>query len=99
MAHRGRLNVLANIMGKSPREIFREFEDVDPELHGGRGDVKYHLGYSSDWTDRQRGEKRPPLAVLQSEPPRVRQPGGARPRAGQAGPAGDDERSDGMVHC
>ncbi|HLR46832.1 MAG TPA: 2-oxoglutarate dehydrogenase E1 component, partial [Deinococcales bacterium] len=49
MAHRGRLNVLANIMGKSPRTIFREFEDVDPELHRGRGDVKYHLGYSSDW--------------------------------------------------
>jgi 2-oxoglutarate dehydrogenase E1 component len=50
MAHRGRLNVLANIMGKSPRQIFREFEDRDPELHRGRGDVKYHLGYSSDWT-------------------------------------------------
>ena len=50
MAHRGRLNVLANIMGKSPRLIFREFEDKDPQLHTGRGDVKYHLGYSSDWT-------------------------------------------------
>ncbi len=50
MAHRGRLNVLANIMGKSPQEIFREFEDVDPQLHLGGGDVKYHLGYSSDWT-------------------------------------------------
>ena len=50
MAHRGRLNVLANIMGKSAREIFREFEDVDPQLHRGRGDVKYHLGYSTDWT-------------------------------------------------
>ncbi|MGH7137957.1 MAG: 2-oxoglutarate dehydrogenase E1 component, partial [Pirellulales bacterium] len=49
MAHRGRLNVLANIMGKSPRMIFREFEDREPELHLGRGDVKYHLGYSSDW--------------------------------------------------
>jgi 2-oxoglutarate dehydrogenase E1 component len=48
MAHRGRLNVLANIMGKSPREIFREFEDKDPQLYRGRGDVKYHLGYSSD---------------------------------------------------
>ena len=48
MAHRGRLNVLANIMGKSPREIFREFEDSDPELYLGRGDVKYHLGHSSD---------------------------------------------------
>ena len=49
MAHRGRLNVLANIMGKHPRQIFREFEDRDPELHIGRGDVKYHLGHSHDW--------------------------------------------------
>ncbi|HSU42489.1 MAG TPA: thiamine pyrophosphate-dependent enzyme, partial [Polyangiaceae bacterium] len=50
MAHRGRLNVLANIMGKSPREIFREFQDADPELYFGSGDVKYHLGHSSDFT-------------------------------------------------
>ncbi len=49
MAHRGRLNVLASIMGKSPRAIFREFADLDPELNTGRGDVKYHLGYSNDW--------------------------------------------------
>jgi 2-oxoglutarate dehydrogenase E1 component len=49
MAHRGRLNVLANIMGKSPREIFREFQDTDPELYFGSGDVKYHLGHSSDF--------------------------------------------------
>jgi 2-oxoglutarate dehydrogenase E1 component len=48
MAHRGRLNVLANVMGKNPRNIFREFEDTDPELYYGSGDVKYHLGYSSD---------------------------------------------------
>jgi 2-oxoglutarate dehydrogenase E1 component len=50
MAHRGRLNVLANIIGKSPQEIFREFEDVDPELYRGSGDVKYHLGYYNDFT-------------------------------------------------
>jgi 2-oxoglutarate dehydrogenase E1 component len=49
MAHRGRLNVLANIMNKGAQEIFREFADLDPKLHLGRGDVKYHLGYSSDW--------------------------------------------------
>jgi 2-oxoglutarate dehydrogenase E1 component len=48
MAHRGRLNVLANIMGKNPSQIFREFADADPDLHFGRGDVKYHMGYSSD---------------------------------------------------
>ncbi len=49
MAHRGRLNVLANIMGKTAQQIFREFADLDPELHIGRGDVKYHLGHSTDW--------------------------------------------------
>src|SRR5437016_2383727 len=40
MAHRGRLNVLANVMGKPPSQIFREFADVDPDLYAGRGDVK-----------------------------------------------------------
>jgi 2-oxoglutarate dehydrogenase E1 component len=49
MAHRGRLNVLANIMGKHPSQIFREFADVDPDLFIGGGDVKYHLGHSTDW--------------------------------------------------
>lgn len=49
MAHRGRLNVLANIIGKSPREIFREFRDTDPRLHMSGGDVKYHQGHSNDW--------------------------------------------------
>ncbi|MGH7681180.1 MAG: thiamine pyrophosphate-dependent enzyme, partial [Candidatus Eiseniibacteriota bacterium] len=50
MAHRGRLNVLANILGKPPRLIFRQFEDTDPDLYAGAGDVKYHLGYSADLT-------------------------------------------------
>ncbi|HEY5685262.1 MAG TPA: multifunctional oxoglutarate decarboxylase/oxoglutarate dehydrogenase thiamine pyrophosphate-binding subunit/dihydrolipoyllysine-residue succinyltransferase subunit [Acidimicrobiia bacterium] len=45
MSHRGRLNVLANIIGKSYGRIFREFEgDIDPSSTGGSGDVKYHLG-------------------------------------------------------
>lgn len=45
MAHRGRLNVLANIVGKSYRQIFREFEgDLDPASVEGSGDVRYHLG-------------------------------------------------------
>ena len=48
MAHRGRLNVLANILGKSPRQIFREFDDAEADRKQGRGDVKYHLGFSSD---------------------------------------------------
>jgi len=50
MAHRGRLNVLAHIAGKNPCDIFREFADATPELYEGRGDVKYHLGYSGNWT-------------------------------------------------
>jgi 2-oxoglutarate dehydrogenase E1 component len=50
MAHRGRLNVLVNIMDKSLEEIFAAFEDSDAESNIGRGDVKYHLGYSTDRT-------------------------------------------------
>ncbi|HEY0839929.1 MAG TPA: 2-oxoglutarate dehydrogenase E1 component, partial [Vulgatibacter sp.] len=50
MAHRGRLNVMANVMGMPAREIFAEFADEDPDLYIGRGDVKYHLGYSNDRT-------------------------------------------------
>jgi 2-oxoglutarate dehydrogenase E1 component len=56
MAHRGRLNVLANVLGKNPRDIFQEFADKDGEEFRGRGDVKYHLGHSSDWTT-QKGRR------------------------------------------
>ena len=49
MAHRGRLNVLVNIMGKNPRELFAAFDDKHPDRFLGAGDVKYHLGYSKDW--------------------------------------------------
>jgi len=48
MAHRGRLNVLVNIMGKNVREIFAAFDDKKPERFIGGGDVKYHQGYSSE---------------------------------------------------
>lgn len=45
MAHRGRLNVLVNIMGKQPEKLFNEFEGIfDPDSVQGSGDVKYHLG-------------------------------------------------------
>ena len=47
MAHRGRLNVLANIIGKTYEQIFNEFEGSMPEETMGDGDVKYHMGYSS----------------------------------------------------
>ncbi|MBX3227898.1 MAG: 2-oxoglutarate dehydrogenase E1 component [Labilithrix sp.] len=48
MAHRGRLNVLANVLNKNVREIFAAFTDSNPERNLGRGDVKYHLGESMD---------------------------------------------------
>ncbi|MEP9383703.1 multifunctional oxoglutarate decarboxylase/oxoglutarate dehydrogenase thiamine pyrophosphate-binding subunit/dihydrolipoyllysine-residue succinyltransferase subunit [Nocardioides sp. KR10-350] len=51
MAHRGRLNVLANIVGKSYNQIFREFEgNIDPRTVQGSGDVKYHLGAEGEFT-------------------------------------------------
>ena len=49
MAHRGRLNVLANIMGKRSKNIFWSYDDPDPEASIGGGDVLYHLGYSNDF--------------------------------------------------
>jgi len=48
MAHRGRLNVLVNIMGKTPGELFQEFEGKAKQLKDGTGDVKYHMGFSSN---------------------------------------------------
>jgi 2-oxoglutarate dehydrogenase E1 component len=53
MAHRGRLNVLANVIGKSMGQVFSEFEGVDPLSAEGSGDVKYHLGASGTWTSTQ----------------------------------------------
>ncbi|WP_203030175.1 multifunctional oxoglutarate decarboxylase/oxoglutarate dehydrogenase thiamine pyrophosphate-binding subunit/dihydrolipoyllysine-residue succinyltransferase subunit, partial [Frankia nepalensis] len=63
MAHRGRLNVLANIVGKSYRQIFAEFEGhLDPQTAHGSGDVKYHLGAEGIYTGPQ-GRKVPVSVV------------------------------------
>ena len=67
MAHRGRLNVLSNILGKSLESIFCEFEDVElAESPFGSGDVKYHKGYSTDRVTRERA------AASTSRSPRTR---------------------------
>ncbi|WP_254126929.1 multifunctional oxoglutarate decarboxylase/oxoglutarate dehydrogenase thiamine pyrophosphate-binding subunit/dihydrolipoyllysine-residue succinyltransferase subunit [Aquihabitans sp. G128] len=53
MSHRGRLNVLTNIVGKSYDQLFKEFEGfIDPDSTQGSGDVKYHLGQTGTFTSR-----------------------------------------------
>ncbi len=57
MAHRGRLNILANVLGKTYEQIFTEFEgNTVPDTTMGTGDVKYHLGFSSE-VDTTAGKK------------------------------------------
>jgi 2-oxoglutarate dehydrogenase E1 component len=50
MAHRGRLNVMTNTIGRAPSELFAKFEDVDPRSTLGGGDVKYHIGATGSYT-------------------------------------------------
>ena len=51
MAHRGRLTTIESILHRPARDLFGHFEDAEPEKAMGGGDVKYHLGYSTDRTD------------------------------------------------
>jgi 2-oxoglutarate dehydrogenase E1 component len=50
MSHRGRLNVMVHVVGKTAEEIFAEFQDVDPQSVLGGGDVKYHIGATGLFT-------------------------------------------------
>ncbi len=87
MPHRGRLNVLANIVGKSYGQIFREFEgNIDPNQTMGTGDVKYHLGAEGEFTSLSRRDDQD-VGGRQPEPPRGRQPGRGGHRTGQTRPA------------
>ena len=72
MSHRGRLNVLANVVGKSYAQIFREFEgELDPNVPQGSGDVKYHVGATGKFTARSgddRSASRSPRTRATSKP-------------------------------
>ncbi len=85
MPHRGRLNVLANVMQKPYRAIFNEFQggSFKPEDVDGSGDVKYHLGASSDRTFD--GNTVHLVADRQPQPPRGGEPRGAGQGPRQAG--------------
>ena len=84
MPHRGRLNVLTNILNKPYGMLFGEFEGNHlPEAVGGDGDVKYHLGFSANHYHGRQAEGSPD-ADGQSQPPGGGRPGGGRADAGQA---------------
>ncbi len=51
MAHRGRLTTIEQILRRPSRDMFGQFEDIEPEKSMGGGDVKYHMGFSTDRTD------------------------------------------------
>ena len=87
MAHRGRLNILSNVMGKPAQAIFHEFAGgaTNPADVGGSGDVKYHLGTSSD--REFDGNQGPSLAAAEPVAPR----GGRSGRARQGARGADDQ--------
>ncbi len=96
MAHRGRLNVLANIVGKPLAQIFAEFEgNAIPSSYQGSGDVKYHLGADGHPPRRHGGETI--TVTLAPNPSHLEsvEPGGRGHGAGQAGRARRPRARDG----
>ena len=94
MAHRGRLNVLVNTLGKMPKDLFAEFDHTAPEALPS-GDVKYHQGFSSDVTT-PGGPVHLSLAFNPSAPG-DRQPGGRRLGQGAHGPPRRQDRRPGAA--
>ena len=83
MSHRGRLNVIINVVNRPAAEIFAGFEDVDPRSVLGGGDVKYHIGATGNL---HRGQRRAGAHSpgLESQPSRSGESGGHGPRPRQA---------------
>src|SRR5205085_854453 len=96
VAHRGRLNVLANIMGKSALQICPEIADTDWKSQPGRGELKYHLGHSTDWTTAQATKVHVALCFNPSHLEYVNAVALGRTRAKQDR-VGDTERARGMT--
>ena len=85
MSHRGRLNVIINIVSRPAAEVFAGFEDVDPRSVLGGGDVKYHIGATGIFTGCQR-QAGPHPSGVQSQPPGSGESRRHGPRARQADP-------------
>jgi 2-oxoglutarate dehydrogenase E1 component len=96
MAHRGRLNVLANVLHKKPRDIFHEFMDPSVAHSDGSGDVKNHLGHSDDYRTRTGRKVHLSLCFNPSHLEFVNAVALGRIRAKQDR-VGDSERRRGMV--
>ena len=85
MSHRGRLNVMAHIVGQASRaDIFARFEDVDPRSVLGGGDVKYHVGATGDFHSPRAKAQVEDAPGFESEPPGSGGSGGDGAHAGKA---------------
>jgi 2-oxoglutarate dehydrogenase E1 component len=99
MPHRGRLNVLSNIVGKSYEQIFREFEgNLDPRTVQGSGDVKYHLGSEGQVHCLERCDDQD-VGGGQPEPPGGGEPGPGRHRPSESRTSSTAEPSSPCCQC
>ena len=92
MSHRGRLNVMVQIVGRSPLDVFAGFEDPDPKSVLGSGDVKYHMGATGAYRTRGGRELRVKLVSNPSHLEAVYPVALGRTRARQAREGGDARR-------